>query len=76
MGKKEELEELNAFLAEEAADDKETDEVKELVEGFSSLTKILSAVESLYSVEFEDEVGAALIKKFRVEFARHEMTTR
>lgn len=75
MGKKE-VEELNAYLAEEAADDKETDEVKELVESLSSTTKLLSALESLYSVEFEDEIGAALIKKFRVEFARHEMTTR
>jgi hypothetical protein len=76
MGKKEETEELNAFLAEESADDKETEAVNDLLERFSSTTKLLSALESVQSIDLEDEIGAALIKKFRVEFAKHELTTR
>jgi hypothetical protein len=66
---------LNEFLGEEAADEGETDRVQKCAESLSSTTKLLSALEYLLSVEYEDEIGAALVKEFRVRFARHEITT-
>lgn len=68
-------EELNEFLREELADEGETAKVQKTLEAMSTTTKLLSALEYITSNEYEDEVGAALIKEFRVKFARHEITT-
>lgn len=66
---------VNEFLAEESASTEDVDAVDELVDGMSSVTKILSALAEVLVVELDDEIGATLVREFRIKFAAHEMET-
>lgn len=68
--------ELNKFLSEETPDDKELEEVERLLtDQFSTTTKFLAALADVLGEALEDEVGASLVRAFRVRFAAHEMET-
>lgn len=63
---------INAFLKEETASEDEREDVNALLDDMSSTTCFLSAFEHAVA-EDGDEIGAALIKEFRVRFAKHEL---
>lgn len=68
--------EVNEYLAGEKPDDKQVEALETLSnEGFSSTTQLLEALADVVGEAYEDEVGATMIREFRVRYAIHELET-